>query len=102
MLEAMGNVDTAFQPGVDDWQFPNHGSIVAPGGHCAGQSIAAMWYYDQQRLAAKAPTLYGLYDNNARARGTPQLWQDDAWDHRLPIKGVGARLGGGPRADQVG
>ncbi len=82
-LEAMGDVDTGFLPGVDDWQFPNHGSIVAPGGHCAGQSITAMWYYDQQRLAARAPTLYGLYDNNARAHGTPQLWQDDAWGYRF-------------------
>ncbi len=83
MIEAIGSVDTGFQPGIDDWQFPNHGSIVAPGGHCAGQSITAMWYYDQQRLAASKPALYGLYDNNARARGTPQLWQDDAWGYRF-------------------
>ena len=35
-------IDTGFKPGVDDWQFTNNGSVIAPRGHCAGQSISAL------------------------------------------------------------
>jgi len=76
-------VDTGFRPGVDDWQFPNRGSIVAPKGHCAGQSISAMWYYVEQRKAQGAPPLSGNYDNNNLHPATPTLWQDDAWGYRF-------------------
>ncbi|MFL7809744.1 MAG: hypothetical protein AB8I80_14000, partial [Anaerolineae bacterium] len=76
-------VDTGFRPGVDDWQFPNRGSIVAPQGHCAGQSISAMWYYVEQRKGQGAPPLNGNYDNNNLRPATPTLWQDDAWGYRF-------------------
>lgn len=48
-LFAVGNQVSGFTPGVDDWEFTNYGSYIAPGGHCAGQSMTAMWYYYQQK-----------------------------------------------------
>ena len=42
------DIDSGFCPGIDDWQFTNYGSYIAPGGHCEGQSLSAMWYYCTQ------------------------------------------------------
>lgn len=75
-------VDSGFRPGVDDWQFTNYGSYVAPGGHCEGQSVSAIWYYKYQREAGGASPLYGLYDDNGGDK-TPTLWQDDSDGYRL-------------------
>jgi len=75
------DVDSGFRPGVDDWQFRNLGSAAASGGHCAGQSLSAMWYYDTQRRSG-APWLNGLYDNNGEG-ATPGLWEDDSQAYRL-------------------
>jgi hypothetical protein len=75
-------VDSGFRPGVDDWQFTNYGSYAAPGGHCEGQVMSAMWYYRTQRLGAGASPLYGLYDNNG-AGGTMTFWPDDSDGYRL-------------------
>jgi hypothetical protein len=77
------STDTGFAPGVDDWQFQNHGSYLAPGGHCAGQAISAMWYYYEQRLRAGEPPLYGRFDNNDYAFHTPYFWEDDSWGYRF-------------------
>ena len=76
------NIDTGFRPGYDDWQVPNRGSWIAPRGHCAGQSVAAMWYFYERRLGGERP-LYGRYDNNNRGYGTLDFWQDDSWGYRL-------------------
>jgi len=70
-------VDTGFLPGIDDWQFTNYGSYIAPPGHCAGQAITAIWYYTQMKSAGE-PSLYGRYDE-----GTRDLWQDDARAYRF-------------------
>jgi len=78
---AVPNVDTGFRPGVDDWQFTNYGSYIAPDGHCGGQSISAMWYYIEKRLNGAA-ALYGTYDNNGDV-ATPTFWQDDSQGYRL-------------------
>jgi len=78
---ARATVDTGFRPGVDDWQFVNWGSYLVPGGHCAGQSMSAMWYYIEQRLGG-GPALYGRFDNNGAA-ATPDLWEDDSQAYRL-------------------
>ncbi len=75
------DIDTSFHPGVDDFQFANNGSYVASGGHCAGQCIAALWYYFN-KPDGKSVTLYGRYDNNGNAK-TPGLWEDDALAYRL-------------------
>jgi hypothetical protein len=74
-------VDSGFRPGVDDWQFANNGSAATPEGHCAGQSLSAIWYYETQRRLG-APPLYGLYDNNGDP-ATPALWEDDSQGYRL-------------------
>ncbi len=76
-------VETGFAPGVDDWQFTNYGSIIAPGGHCAGQSISMMWYYYEKRLGGGERPLYGRYDNNNYGLGTIDFYQDDSWGYRL-------------------
>ena len=76
-------VDSGFRPGIDDWQFKNHGSYVAPGGQCEGQSVSAMWYYLNMRRGAGASPLYGLYDNNGAEEKTPTFWQDDSDAFRM-------------------
>ncbi len=77
----LGDIDSGFRPGVDDWQFTNYGSYISPGGHCWGQSMTAMWYYCEKTLKDK-PHLWGLYDNNGGV-ATPDLWQDDSLGYRL-------------------
>ncbi|MDD5602662.1 MAG: Ig-like domain-containing protein [Eubacteriales bacterium] len=73
-----GSYDTGFLPGVDDFHFPNYGSFISQPGHCAGQSVAAMYYYIETRMNSKnAKPLFGTYDNNNRNK-TPSLWYDDA------------------------
>jgi len=70
-------VDTGFEPGVDDWQFTNYGSYIARGGHCAGQSITALWYYTRMKGEGE-PSLYGRYNE-----GTRDFWYDDAAGYRF-------------------
>jgi hypothetical protein len=65
------SITTEFTPGQDDWQFVNRGSWLEPGGHCAGQSIGAMWYYYEKKLKG-FPKLHDQYDNS-----TPLIWEDD-------------------------
>ncbi|MBN1857235.1 MAG: hypothetical protein JW846_09840 [Dehalococcoidia bacterium] len=77
-----GDIDSHFRPGIDDWQFTNYGSYIAKTGHCAGQSITAMWYYCEQPDGADL-TLHGRYDNNRRQPATPDFWQDDSYGYRL-------------------
>ena len=75
-------IDSGFRPGADDWQFVNRGSYVAPGGHCAGQSLTALWYYCE-RPDGTDPFLFGLYDNNGNKPGTPNLDEDDSYGYRF-------------------
>lgn len=70
-------VDSGFRPGTDDWQFPNYGSAVTPGGFCFGATASEYWYYTERRAGSGAAPLFGLYDNDGAGR-TPGLWQDDA------------------------
>lgn len=58
VLADQGLISSGFRPGVDDWEFVNRGSYVSPGGHCAGQSMTALWYYQTIRT----PQLFGLLD----------------------------------------
>ena len=81
-------VDSGFKHGVDDWQFVNEGSVVEPRGHCSGQCMAAMYYYDYIRVPDlgtkdEKPSLYGLYDND----GNPDFKTPDfQWDDELAYK----------------
>lgn len=76
------DTDSGFRPGIDDWQFTNYGSYIAPGGHCEGQSISAMWYYCTQP-DGKDMCLFERYDNNGEKPATPDLWQDDSLGYRF-------------------
>jgi hypothetical protein len=77
-----GGIDSGFRPGADDWQFTNRGSYIVPSGHCAGQSVSAMWYYCE-KPDGNDPFLWNLYDNNGNDPSTPDLWQDDSYGYRL-------------------
>lgn len=76
-------IDTGFKPGVDDWQFTNYGSYLAPKGHCGGQAISMTWYYSKQYKEKGAPRLYGRFDNNAAKVKTPDFWFDDSQGYRF-------------------
>ncbi len=77
-------IDTEFKPGTDDWQFVNRGSYIAPRGHCAGQSMMAMYYYTEKKLRGDMPPLNGAYDNDGNIyHPTPDLWQDDVLAYKL-------------------
>lgn len=80
--ELREDIDSGFRPGVDDWQFPNYGSYITPDGHCAGQSLTALWYYVTKPDGPGA-TLYGRYDNNGQDPATPSFWYDDSLGYRL-------------------
>jgi len=68
--------DTKFKPKVDDFQIPNEGSYIAPGGHCLGTVIAEAYYYLKKELN-QGNTLYGRFDNDGHDK-TPNYWEDDA------------------------
>lgn len=75
ILNSQPIIASGYKPGVDDWEFVNYGSYIAPGGQCAGQNMAAMWYYFE-----KKPTdgnLFNKFSDNAN------LWQDNARGYRF-------------------
>jgi len=76
------DIESGFRPGIDDWQFVNRGSYIAPGGHCAGQTVTALWYYMTQPDGGGL-TLNGRYDNNGQKPATPGIWPDDSYGYRF-------------------
>jgi uncharacterized protein (TIGR02145 family) len=82
VLKGQSVISSGFKPGVDDWEFVNYGSYLAPGGHCAGQSMTSMWYYYEQKLNEEPP-LFHRYDrvNNPLVPNT--LWQDNGVGYRF-------------------
>jgi hypothetical protein len=78
-------VDSGFLPGRDDFAAANYGSFAQPKGHCAGQSIAAMTYYDDFRATYGSLRKAEMVDNNAY-KATPMFYQDDALAYRLCSK----------------
>lgn len=76
------SIPSTFKPGIDDWQFTNYGSYIAPGGHCAGQTISALWYF-LNKPDGPGVHLYGTYDNNGTKPATPGFWQDDSFGYRF-------------------
>jgi hypothetical protein len=81
-LDLTANYPSGFLPGVNDWQFTNFGSTWAPGGHCDGQSVTMMWYFNN-RSSKGSQSLFGLYDNDANSPATPSLQWDDVLGYRL-------------------
>jgi hypothetical protein len=80
-LELHNQVNSQFRPGVDDWQFVNHGSYLSPKGNCAGMSVGTLWYFLQKRMRGQQQ-LNGRYDNDW-VHATPQIWQDDVEAYRF-------------------
>ncbi len=74
-------VGTGFRAGEDDFAAPNYGSYIAPGGHCAGQSLASMWYFSERRSQG-APQLHTLYEGVGDFSMT-ETWVDDRDIYRL-------------------
>ncbi|MCX6152012.1 MAG: PKD domain-containing protein [Ignavibacteriales bacterium] len=70
--------ESGFRPGIDDWEFANYGSYIAPGGHCTGQSMTAMWYYNVHKLGMNEPSLYGRFETIPG-----DLWQDNPGGFRF-------------------
>lgn len=75
-------INSGFTPGVDDWEFINYGSYIAPGGHCAGQSITAMWYYYEKKLRGES-ALFHRYDLVNNSDNPLLLWQDNPLGYRF-------------------
>jgi len=75
-------LDTGFKPGRNDFQVANSGSAASPRGHCAGQSIAAMYYFNNRGNKGWDKQLNGLLDNNGQT-ATPGFTWDDATAVRL-------------------
>ena len=69
---------SGFKPGINDWEFTNRGSFIAPKGHCAGQSITAMWYYNTRQLRFGEPTLYGRFSTLPNP-----IWEDNRNGYRF-------------------
>jgi len=69
-------ISTGFSPGIDDYEFVNYGSYIAPGGHCAGQSITMMWYYYEKTLLGE-PTLYHRFDLLNDPSKPEFMWMDN-------------------------
>ncbi len=75
ILNSMPLISSGFKPGIDDWEFVNNGSYIAPRGHCAGQDMAAMWYYFE-----KKETEGGLYNKYS---AVPAIQADNAIGYRF-------------------
>ena len=80
--ELMKDHITPFKPAEDNWQFENHGSYIAPGGHCSGQSMGMLWYYSEKRVNG-SPPLYQRFDNDDNEPKTPHFWRDDVMAYKF-------------------
>jgi uncharacterized protein (TIGR02145 family) len=70
ILKSKAIIASGFQPGIDDWEFVNVGSYLAPSGQCAGQDMTAMWYYFEKKesegqLFNKFSTVTSIDQDNA-------------------------------------
>lgn len=82
VLREQAVINSGFSIGFDDWEFINFGSYVAPEGHCAGQSMTAMWYYYEKHLKGE-PTLFHRYDKVNDKLNPGLLWQDNPLGYRF-------------------
>jgi hypothetical protein len=75
-------INSGFSVGKDDWEFINFGSYLAPGGHCAGQSMTSMWYYYEKKLNAGA-NLFHRFDQLNVQTNPSFIWQDNPLGYRF-------------------
>jgi hypothetical protein len=76
-------ISTGFTPGVDDWEFVNFGSYISPRGHCAGQSMSAIWYYYVQKLGVGERALFHAYDKLCNPADPQFAWFDNPGCYRF-------------------
>ena len=82
ILDGQPTLSSGFTPGVDDWEFVNFGSYIAPGGHCAGQSMSAMWYFYEKKLKGE-PSLNHRFDTVNDPARPVALWADNPRGYRF-------------------
>ncbi len=75
------NVSSSFDPKMDNWEFPNYGTMATPNGQFAGQSLSALWYYYEQQQKGN-PHLYGKFDIDHGGE-SPKIWQDNDLGFRV-------------------
>ncbi|MBN2807599.1 MAG: IPT/TIG domain-containing protein [Prolixibacteraceae bacterium] len=75
-------ISSNFRIGTDDWEFINWGSYIAPGGHCAGQSMTAMWYYYEQKLNNQDP-LFNRFNMLNKKKDPLWMWMDNPLGYRF-------------------
>jgi hypothetical protein len=68
---------TGFEPGKDDWQFPNYGSYMTPRGNCSGMCLTAMWYYLEKTKKGQPTLRARATDSTMPGSATPDFWMDD-------------------------
>ena len=78
------DIDSGFKPGVDDWQFTNRGSYIAPGGHCAGQSSFGDVVLLHQTGRQPAPTFTDVMTTTGKNRPLLDFGRTTLWDTVLP------------------
>ncbi len=79
-LEKAGVLNSGFEPGKDDWEFPNYGSYIEKGGNCSGHSISSLWYYVMKKPSTDKQ-LNGQFD-----RTGGNIWQDNPLGIRMVTK----------------
>lgn len=82
ILNAQTVINSGFNVGVDDWEFVNFGSYISPAGHCAGQSLAAMWYFYEKKLK-NSPALFHQFDKINTKTSPTDMWQDNPLGYRF-------------------
>ncbi|MDQ7818074.1 MAG: FISUMP domain-containing protein [Melioribacteraceae bacterium] len=75
-------IGSGFTPGVDDWEFINLGSFISPKGHCAGQSLTAMWYFYEKKLKG-LPSLFHRYDELNKPEDPSFIWFDNPLGYKF-------------------
>lgn len=80
-LKKQTDIVSDFEPGYDDWEFTNFGSIVSPSGICSGMCLSALWYFSEERLNGSSQ-LYHKYDKATLANAAA-LWQDNSTGIKL-------------------
>ncbi|MCX7735792.1 MAG: hypothetical protein N2319_03670 [Candidatus Kapabacteria bacterium] len=85
--ELLGDFNSGFEPGKNDWEVPNYGSYIAPGGFCTGASLTSMWYYymfPNEKLYGKYESIPGSVweDNKVGLRFSSEVWCDLNWTQR--------------------
>jgi len=81
VLKSQTVIASGFKSGEDDWEFINWGSYIALHGHCAGQSMTAMWYYYEKHLKGEQ-SLFHKYDTFNDKTKPDSLWQDNPYGYR--------------------